>query len=316
MLKQVRLRDDLCRVARFGANLADAHSCLVFLPTECLLEVEKPEKDSLTLTGFHSLGDDIIEDRIIPSGFGLIGWVAKNHRSIHVSPFDRDSRTLGIYREDQELKSFIGIPIPVAPLTRGAEGISGVIACDSKKAYAFSKLQGKLLEDLSAEISNLVALHRKIANGESVNSSWETFKARANQLVKALGTDAVEVLRLRPDNFSQVEEKHGIEYASSLMDQLVRLIRQMLPPHFPVYRTPLGDIIIFLDNMMTSFFANKIDHLCNHIAVSGEKLAFVFKRASFAQRKGDSFDIERLVAEAIPGEAAFDKGTYYEHRRA
>ncbi len=316
MHKQARLQEDLCRMARFGANLADAHSCLIFLPVESLLEFEKPEKGTLILTGFHSLSDDIIEERVIPAGFGLIGWVAKNHRSIHVSPFERDSRTLGIYQEDHELKSFIGIPIAVSRFIQDTGDVSGVIACDSRKAYAFSKLQGKLLEDLSAEISNLLQLHGRISVGESLNTSWETFKQRSSNLVKALGKEAVEVLRLRPENFYQVEEKHGIDYASSLIDQVVRLIRQTLPPHFPLYRTSTGDIVILLDNMMTSFFANKIDNLCNHMAVRGEKLTFVFKRASLANRKGEDFNLERIVAEAIPGEE-HQKGSYYEqHRRA
>ena len=315
MHKQARLREDLCRMARFGANLADAHSCFVLLPTESLLEVEKPEKDTLMLVGFHSLGDDIIENRCIPAGYGLIGWVAKNHRSIHVSPFERDSRTLGIYQEDHDLKSFIGIPVLLNQFGGQAGEISGVIACDSRKAYAFSKIQGKLLENLSAEVSNLLSLHRRISMGESLNSSWETFKYRSMQLAQALGKGSVEVLRLRPENFYQVEEKHGIDYAASLIDQVMRLIRQTLPPHFPLYRTPTGDIIIMLDNMMTSFFANKIDNLCNHMAVRGEKLTFVFKRASLVHRKAEDFDLEKLVAEAIPGEE-HHKGSYYEHRRA
>ena len=315
MHKQAKLREDLCRMARFGANLADAHSCLIFLPTESMLEVDKPEKDTLMLVGFHSLSDDIIENRVIPAGFGLIGWVAKNHRSIHVSPFERDSRTLGIYQEDHELKSFIGIPVALSQFGEQAGEISGVIACDSRKAYAFSKLQGKLLEDLSSEVSNLLALHRKLMLGESLNCSWETFKSRGMQLAKALGKNSVEVLRLRPENFYQVEEKHGIDYASGLIDQVMRLIRQTLPPHFPLFRTPTGDIIILLDNMMTSFFANRIDNLCNHMAVRGEKLAFVFKRASLVHRKAEDFDLEKLVAEAIPGEE-HHKGSYYEHRRA
>jgi len=315
MLKQIRLREDLCRMARFGANLADAHSCLIFLPSESLIDIEKPEKDTLVLVGHHSLSSEVIENRVIQSGFGLIGWVAKNHRSIHVSPFERDSRTLGIYKEDQDLKSFIGIPINLSSFGGDNDQICGVIACDSKKAYAFSKIQGKLLEDLAAEVSNTISLHRRISTGEFLNSSWETFKHRGHQLAKALGKDAIEVLRLRPENFYHVEEKHGIDYASALIDQVVRLIRQTLPPHFPLFRTPTGDIVILLDNMMTSFFANKIDNLCNHMAVRGEKLSFVFKRSSLAGKNSGEFDLERLTAEAIPGDE-LNKATYYEHRRA
>jgi hypothetical protein len=114
----------------------------------------------------------------IARGNGLIGWVAKHNRSIHVSPFERDSRTLGIYSEDQQLKSFIGIPVNLgagnpsggasSPSAGGEESANvGVIACDSKKSFAFSKLQGKLLEDLAAEVSNTVRLIRTRAATDS-----------------------------------------------------------------------------------------------------------------------------------------------------
>ena len=315
MQGHARLREDLCRMAKFGANLADAHSCFIFLPTESLTEIAKPEKDALMLVGFHSLSSNVIENRVIPGGYGLIGWVSKNHRSIHVSPFERDSRTLGVYGGDQELKSFIGIPITLPSVDGLERGHSGVIACDSKKAYAFSKLQGKLLENLALEISNLLELHDRIAMSEAVNSSWESFKSHALQLAKALGPQAVEVLRLQPANFEAIEGLIGMERATCIFDQICRLIRQTLPPHFPMFRSASGDIIIMLDNMMTSFFANKIEALCRHLSGRGERLLFSVTRASFTQRKSDALDLEQLVADTLPS-GEITKGRNYEHRRA
>ena len=102
----------------------------------------KKKSITLELAGFHTLSNDIISNCVIPKGDGLIGWVSKHKQAIHVSPFERDSRTLGTYSRDQSLKSFIGIPVQI-PV--GSQLQYGVIACDSKKSYAFSETPGQTL---------------------------------------------------------------------------------------------------------------------------------------------------------------------------
>lgn len=320
-IPDLSLRDDLCRLARFGANLADAFSCFIFLPHDALQAIDPDSRsirttgDDLVLMGHHTLSSDILIEQPIPPGYGLIGWVASNHRSIHVSPFDRDSRTLGVYSEDQQLKSFIGIPIILSSSSTGEKRTSGVIACDSKKAYAFSKIQGKLLEELSWEVSTVVRLYRKVAKASSRDSSWERFIHQGRELAHALGASAIEVVRLRLRNFGELESRLGTAGAIGLISQVHRLIEQTVPPHFPMYRTPTGDLILCVDNMMSGYFENKIHALCEHISSAG-RTSKGLKPIYTVTRKGAGrssvVDLEAMVADTAGAsdEPISGKGAY------
>ena len=321
------LRADLCRLARFGANIADAHSCFIFVPGRVLGSKSARGghggDDGLMLGGHHSFSADVFKECVLPRGSGLIGWVAKHNRSIHVSPFERDSRTLGVYSADQQLKSFIGIPIRLGGvLSEGEECAVGVIACDSKKAFAFSKVQGKLLEDLAAEVAREVELADRCERQGSYAVSWEAFLHCGEQLVQALGGNALEVLRVRQTNFGAMERALGLGVAIQTAEQVVRLVQQTLPPHFPFFRLPNGEMVMVLDNMMTSFYEGKIRAICSHVGVGHRQKVcpeFEFTRSSARRRRGEPFSLTGLIAEsnvvALPSESGRE-GESYGYRRA
>jgi len=311
------LRGDLARLARFGANIADAHSCFIFLSSRLLglgggsdatanassSHLDSSGEDLLVLGGFHSLSTDVFRECVLPRGSGLIGWVAKHNRSIHVSPFERDSRTLGVYSIDQQLKSFIGIPIPLSVAGRGESesGISvGVVACDSKKAFAFSKVQGKLLEDLAREIARHVDLAMVCEARSSFEVSWDTFLARGEQLLAALGVGSVDVVRLRPVNAAALERSLGLGEAIAVFERTARLVEQALPPHAPLVRLPSGEMLFVVDNMMSSFYEGKIRAICGHVGASQRTKAapeFEFVRSGGRRKRGEAVTLRQLVAE-------------------
>jgi hypothetical protein len=291
----IDIRRDLCRLARFGANISDSHSCFIFVPP-CFLDPitsSESEAEYLDLGGYHSLSPDILEPCRLTRGIGIIGWVAKHRQSIHVSPFEHDSRTLGTYTSDQKLKSFIGIPIALQ--LPGGTCCAGVVGCDSKKSYAFSKLQGKLLEDLAFEISNTLKLALLQLRRDDREASWQQFLARGETLLEALGHNAVEVLRVRTGNFTQLEAALGTGDCIAMVDQVLRFIQQALPPHFPAYRMPNGDIILVVDNMMSSYYENKISALANHVTRKSHKLQFQFSRKAGGGKQSRT-SLENLVA--------------------
>ena len=312
-------------MARFGANLSDAHSCFIFLPNDLMASLagSPPPADfnrtarSLTLAGYHSLSNDVIENCSLPPGDGLIGWVAKHNKAIHVSPFELDSRTLGIYASDQQLKSFIGIPISLDCGLPTNSQVTGVLASDSKKSFAFSKLQGKLLEDLAQEIANTIELLLLYGSQGQTDVAWQTFLRRSEELVAALGAGSVEILRLKLVNFAELEVLLGTSSCLALVEQIFRLLQQALPPHFPIARLLNGDIVVCLDNMVTSFYENKICALCEHIAGEGRRPKFIFSRASFRDKKYKAAGIEGLVGyTAQPTEdASRQRGGFGEIRR-
>jgi hypothetical protein len=327
---QASVRRDLTRLARFGANIVDAHSCFILAPAAVLNQFAETVRlgstnvatsyraDLLEIGGFHSLSNAVVPGALIPSETGLIGWVSKHARAIHVSPFEHDSRTLGVYSADQNLKSFIGIPVQFSGGSGSDEGLTGVIACDSKKAFAFSKLQGKLLEEFSLEVSRIVNLSLEQARGSAPEISWDSFIERAHQLSEALGLNSIEVLRLSPNNYPEVERGIGSAAAIDMSNQVERLIQQALPPHFPLLKLPNGDLIIIVDNMMTSFYETKINAVCNHVASNRLRLQFDVAKKSWKDKNNRNQSLEAMIADtaALAKPLELQHGMMYEHRRA
>ncbi|MBN8548301.1 MAG: GAF domain-containing protein [Deltaproteobacteria bacterium] len=326
---QTNLRQDLSRLARFGANVVDAHSCFILAPSAVLNQFAETVRlgssnvdasyrtDVLEVGGFHSLSNSILPGALIPSDSGLIGWVAKHARAIHVSPFEHDSRTLGVYSSDQNLKSFIGIPVSFEHLSGDAR-LTGVIACDSKKAFAFSKLQGKLLEEFSFEVARIVNLSLEQMRAGAHEQTWGSFIQRAHQLSDALGMNSIEVLRVRASNFDDLEHQLGSAHAIEVVNQVERLIQQALPPHFPLLKLPNGDLLIVVDNMMTSFYETKINAVCGHVAVNKAKLQFEFTKRSWKDKGARNTSLEAMIAGTAASARPIElqQGMMYEHRRA
>ncbi|MBX7145333.1 MAG: GAF domain-containing protein [Oligoflexia bacterium] len=327
---EVSLRQELSRLARFGANIVDAHSCFILLPSAVLdlfasrVSLGAPNlknsyrSDLLELAGYHSLSNDIVPGCIIPGESGLLGWVAKHQRPIHVSPFEHDSRTLGTYAHDQQLKSFMGVPISVRCSAQADLTHTGVVACDSKKAFAFSKLQGKLLEEFAAQVSETVQLHAALLENREPQQNWIGFLERAHQLADALSMESIEILRIRFQNASNIETRYGTSRLWELYEQVERLIQQALPPHFPLLRLPTGELLLVLDNMMTSFYEAKISAICSHLSSSRGALQPSFIKRSWKEKGCRNAPIEELISRSSESSETIElqRGMVYEHRRA
>ncbi|MFH1761438.1 MAG: hypothetical protein ABIA63_10105, partial [bacterium] len=73
------------------------------------------KKDAFYLRAYISESDKIVEGVIINYGKGLVGFIAKDleGRRIHEGNIISDSKTLYYYSEDQQIRSFLGVPIIV-----------------------------------------------------------------------------------------------------------------------------------------------------------------------------------------------------------
>jgi hypothetical protein len=310
---EVDLRDNLCRLAQFGANLTDAHSCFIFLPSAFLWQDKTAAQDksgisqAIDMCGHHSLSSDVIDNVRLSRETGLIGWVAKHNRSIHVSPFERDSRTLGVYSADQSLKSFIGIPVSFKS-SPTANPLVGVIACDSKKSYAFSKLQGKLLEDLAREVANTVDLVLINHQKQPARPQWEDFLTSVSQLVSSLGRQSVEILRIRLGNSDQLEQQLGTRRAYELTSQVTKLVQQALSQSGPTFLMPNGDILAVLDNMVGALCENKVRAISAHFQVDGKKVDFAVARIALGDRRCRNVDLDSLFAACTTFESTLPRG--------
>ncbi len=144
------LNEHMNRLAELIANVTEAFTVSIFLLDE--------SAEFLRIVGSHSLSRDFLKDVKIGVGSGLVGWTAENAVRISVCPFERDASTLLYYGSDQDLKSFIAVPI------LDGEQLLGVIAVDSKKSYAFAKITEKILSDCAQQAASLIKLVTRSAS--------------------------------------------------------------------------------------------------------------------------------------------------------
>jgi hypothetical protein len=268
------LKEDIKRIAKLAAGVTDAFTSAILLPVGFLgssssslisaatdSDSGRTKRESLEILGAHSLASSLIRDCRIPVGAGLLGWVAENGRPIHLAPFESENTSIGIYAADEEIRSLIAVPIALPVESTGGVEVFGVLMCDSRTSSSFSKTQVKNVEEVAQLTSRLLFWGLMRRDVLSAESSWRSFTIRAGQLSEAIGIDSVEILRISIENIPQLEARLGTTRAIEATEQFVRLIQQALPPHFPVVRMPSGDILVALDNMMSSFFQQKFSSL-------------------------------------------------------
>ena len=121
------------------SNTTDAYTTVLFLAPE--------PGQALAIAAYQSLSQNIDTQVLIGPGEGLIGWVYKNNKPVNVDKFDRDTRRLLFYKEDESIKSFMAVPLP---------GIPGVLAVDSKQRYVFTEKNQKILNQFGETIELVI----------------------------------------------------------------------------------------------------------------------------------------------------------------
>ena len=136
--------------------------------TAALFRVDLQD-ETVELVAAQTLSRDLIPGAKFSFGQGLVGWVAENRSRVAASPFELDSTTLMFYSKDQELKSFIALPIYGSDAS-----LLGVLAVDSKKSYAFNQMAEKVICDcatVAGQFFELAAISQKVANQAPVERS-------------------------------------------------------------------------------------------------------------------------------------------------
>lgn len=306
----VQIKEDLKELAKLAATITEAHSSAIFLPTDLFLslqpsiptrpvatkggipedaiqlrQVVEPGGDirsgSIDLIAVHSYSK-VVRDCRIQVGSGLIGWVSDQGRPIHLTPCDIGSSALGIYVDTQPIKSLVAVPIAVMPNQTPNQQAFGVLMCDSLRPDSFNNAQVKILEQIASYIHRLIFWAESSSHTSQFETSWDHFKQKTYELGDAIGSDSIEVLRLRLDSFQEIEVAGGLSVAVQHSEQFLRLAQQALPPHFPLVRLPNGDVIIAVDNMMSAFFQQKLQTLANHLHTTQKPLRITLQ--SFAAK--------------------------------
>ena len=119
-------------------NVADAYTCALF--------TIEPEKKELLLREHFTLSDNLDRGAKITVGKGPIGLTAQTREPQLIENFNQNTRFLGIYKKNEDLKSFIALPV-----IYGDE--IAVLTIDSKQSYQFSIKLQKILSEFAQQIA-------------------------------------------------------------------------------------------------------------------------------------------------------------------
>ncbi len=165
----------------------------------------QPEEDELRLYSFFSLGGNVVPGVRIKSGQGMIGWVAKERKPITVSEFSHDATTLKLYSVQEEIKSFMAVPV-----MDGAR-LTGVLAVDSKRQYTFTQKHQKLMTDFSRMFAFVTADQERVEELEHEASSIETLASVVDEMAS---TERLShVVKVLLQNVGRLVENSGFLFA-------------------------------------------------------------------------------------------------------
>ena len=136
------LDKELHNLIKLVSNVTDAHTASLFW-------LSADEKE-LYLRSSHSLSKNLIHEVRIPVGSTLIGLVAQQGKSVNASPFKNDPKTLQLYSKEENIKSFLAVPVKISRHTRG------VLCVDSKKSFFFTSKVEKILNGFAGYIAQVI----------------------------------------------------------------------------------------------------------------------------------------------------------------
>ncbi len=119
-------------------NVADAYTTALF--------TTEPGENNLVMFEHFTLSQNLDRGAKISLGKGPVGLAAQTRKTQLIENFDQSTRFLGIYKKDEELKSFIAIPVIYGDQV-------AVLAVDTKERYRFSVKLQKVLTQFAQQIA-------------------------------------------------------------------------------------------------------------------------------------------------------------------
>lgn len=166
--------------------LEDALSDLVVLAyrsfnceTSCMFTYDS-KRELLRMGPNRTSRKSITKNAEMPVGAGVVGWVAKERKSLLTGDFVNPSNTLGYYRGEEKVRSLVCVPIAL-----GAE-LEGVFIIDSKEPNAYQPDDRERLEGLARQASVLIGYARMGARMEKAVVHFSALQELAKDLSKKL----------------------------------------------------------------------------------------------------------------------------------
>ena len=273
---------DLDRLSRLALKISNSASCLIFLPVEIFSGkiAEGRFSGLLQLGGQATLQGELNEKHRVKAGIGVVGWTAKNKKPSNICSFRNSSGTLGFYNNELNIGSLCTVPIDLSFIRKDwqEEPLAGVLYCDSDAENIYDDSVTGLLETIAEEAAQIVALSCKVNASVANNLNFHEFHGRVLSLTEQIGSDSLEIMRIKMQNSEELELHLGLSKFVILFESMQRLIQQVLPPQYPVVHLPNGETLIVLDNMLGNFYENKIRMIAAHVGPDNLAINYTFNR--------------------------------------
>ena len=128
----------LNQLVELTGNISNAY-------TIALYKVDK-DKETLVLRHHISLSLNFDIDAKVKFGEGPIGNVAKSKKLFLAENFEKNPTKICIYKKNENLKSFLAIPVI-------SNDLEGVLIIDSKESYSFPAKQQKIITGLANQMA-------------------------------------------------------------------------------------------------------------------------------------------------------------------
>ncbi|MDT7542469.1 MAG: hypothetical protein QOE33_2373 [Acidobacteriota bacterium] len=223
----------------FGASLDIADRCEALInkvghvvPFDtCAVYLYDPLKNYATMTHVSGRNSELLRERCVAPGEGVIGFVLANHR--HANSFDPmlDFRDVAL-PTDERYRSMIALP-----LMKG-ERLLGVLAVYSMKSEEYTDDHRRLLDTVARLASDAFAhaLHHaetesnaltdaltNLPNARSLHARFDEEEARARRN----GT-SFQVVMLDLDDFKQVNDTYGHQVGDQMLREIARVLQDQL----------------------------------------------------------------------------------------
>lgn len=277
-----------------------AQTTLIFLPHDsCATEETEQVQDSVVLSICGEASDFVIDPKHKAKvGIGIIGLVAKNETPVRISDFQHSTKALGFYKQNLNIESLVAIPIKLGIKTAALEAQTGVLYCDSPEPDFFSPGMVLALEQYADLIARIFRLEQQQSEDIPEAVSNDEFARSVDMLIKQLGPQSIDLIRIELNNKKDLENALGFQQSVSTFEKMRRLTRQAIPANYPVLHTATGETLIALDNMVSSFYENKLRIIAAQL--SPDNLALDFEFNNFAFKSGKAINGSNFMDNLIP----------------
>ena len=229
---------------RLVCNVMDAYTGAFFLYDTAL--------DELKLFAHFSLGNTVNTAVSIKPGQGMIGWVVKERKPLSVKEFSHDATTLKLYSTQEDIKSFMAVPV------MDGDRILGVLTVDSKRQYVFTPKHQKLMADFAQAMSRVAVGQRQTMELRHEAACIETISDVVREM--ASSERLSHIVRVLYGNVGKLVEHSTFLFAlKSSEEGVFNIIPEPADDDEEIHQTPMQ-----LDQSLLGWVIRKSQPLNHH----------------------------------------------------